>query len=57
MTTLDKAKRKVYERERKNGKRVAAYILLPEPERTRRLEANARRRAYKMRWVQEIKIY
>ena len=45
--------RKAYERERKNRKRVEAYMLLPEPERSRRLEANARRRAYQMRWTQE----
>lgn len=45
--------RKVYERERKNRKRVEAYMQLPEPERSRRLEANARRRAYQMTWTQE----
>jgi hypothetical protein len=42
--------RKEYERERKNRKRVEQYMLLPEPERTRKLESNARRRAYKLRW-------
>ena len=45
--------RKAYERERKNRKRVEAYMQLPEPERSRRLEANARRRAYQIRWTQE----
>lgn len=45
--------RKTYERERKNRKRVEAYMQLPEPERSRRLEANAMRRAYQMRWTQE----
>jgi hypothetical protein len=47
--------RKDYERERKNRKRIEAYMLLPEPERSRKLEANARRRAYQMRWTQEKK--
>jgi len=45
--------RKDYERERKNRKRIEAYMLLSEPERSRKLEANARRRAYQMRWTQE----
>ena len=43
--------RKEYERERKNRKRVAYYMTLPEPERSRRLEANARRREYQMTWT------
>ena len=47
--------RKDYERERKNRKRVESYMLLPEPERTQKLSANARRRAYQMRWTQEKK--
>lgn len=42
--------RREYERERKNAKRVAQYLLLPEPERSRRLEANARRRGLGLRW-------
>lgn len=42
--------RRDYERERRNRKRVEAYMLLPEPERSRRLEANARRRSLKLRW-------
>lgn len=51
MPLKDPQKRKEYERERKNRKRIEAYNLLPEPERTRRLEANLRRRSYQMRWV------
>lgn len=43
--------RKEYERERKNRKRIAFYMTLPEPEQSRRLEANARRRAHQMRWT------
>lgn len=42
--------RRAYERERRNRKRVEAYMLLPEPERSRKLEANARRRALNLRW-------
>jgi hypothetical protein len=49
----DPDKRKDYERERKNRKRVEAYNLLPEPERTRKLNANEARRAYKMRWTSD----
>jgi hypothetical protein len=45
--------RKEYERERKNRKRIEGYMLLPEPERTKKLEANARRRAYGLRWTVE----
>ena len=48
-------RRKDYERERKNAKRVALYRLLPEPERSRRLASNAQRRACHMRWTQEPK--
>ena len=51
MPLKDPQKRKEYERERKNRKRLEAYNLLPEPERTRRLEANLRRRSHQMRWV------
>lgn len=42
--------RREYERERKNRQRVAQYMLLPEPERTRKLEANAYRRSLNLRW-------
>lgn len=51
MPLKDPEARKAYERERKNKKRVEKIMQLPEPERTRRLESNARRRAYKMRWT------
>ena len=51
MPLKDPQARKDYERERKNKKRIAQYLLLPEPLRTQKLEANARRRAYKMRWI------
>lgn len=53
MPLKDPDKRKDYERERKNRKRVEAYNLLPEPERTRKLNANEARRAYKMRWTSD----
>jgi hypothetical protein len=53
MPLKDPAARKTYERERKNRKRLEKMNELPEPERTRRLEANARRRSYKMRWTSE----
>jgi hypothetical protein len=42
--------RRAYERERRNRKRLEAYESLPEPERSRKLEANARRRALNVRW-------
>ncbi len=51
MPLKDPQARKDYERERKNRKRVEAYNLLPEPERTRKLQANEARRAHKMRWT------
>lgn len=47
------AMRRDYERERKNRKRVEQYMALPEPLRTQKLEANARRRAYQIRWTAE----
>lgn len=53
MPLKDPEARKAYERERKNKKRVEKMNQLPEPERTRQLEANARRRAYKMRWTSD----
>ena len=53
MPLKDPRARKDYERERKNRKRVEAYNLLPEPERTRKLNANEARRAYKMRWTSD----
>lgn len=53
MPLKDPEARKAYERERKNKKRVEQIMLLPEPERTRRLESNARRRAYEMRWTSD----
>lgn len=53
MPLKDPEARKAYERERKNKKRVEKIMLLPEPERTRRLESNARRRAYEMRWTSD----
>lgn len=49
-TKAKRDRRRDYERERKNRKRVALYELLPEPERSRKLELNARRRSYGMRW-------
>ena len=53
MPLKDPEARKAYERERKNKKRVEKIMQLPEPERTRRLESNARRRAYEMRWTSD----
>jgi len=53
MPLKDPQARKDYERERKNKKRLEAYNLLPEPERTRKLNANEARRAYKMRWTSD----
>lgn len=53
MPLKDPEARKAYERERKNKKRVEKIMQLPEPERTRRLESNARRRAYQMRWTSD----
>lgn len=52
-TKAKRDRRREYERERKNAKRVALYELLPEPERSRKLEANARRRAFGLRWCVE----
>jgi hypothetical protein len=42
--------RRDYERERRNRKRVEYYESLPEPIRTQKLERNAARRAYEIRW-------
>jgi hypothetical protein len=42
--------RRAYERERKNAKRVAGYMLLPEPLRSQKLAANAKRRSLNLRW-------
>jgi hypothetical protein len=53
MPLKDPQARKDYERERKNRKRVEAYNLLPEPERTRKLQSNEARRAYEMRWTSD----
>jgi hypothetical protein len=53
MPLKDPEARKAYERERKNKKRLEKINQLPEPERTRRLESNARRRAYQMRWTSD----
>ena len=49
-TLAKRLKRREYERERKNRLRVASYLLLPEPEKSRKLEANAQRRALCLRW-------
>jgi hypothetical protein len=53
MPLKDPQARKDYERERKNKKRLEAYNLLPEPERTQKLLANKMRRAHMMRWTSE----
>jgi hypothetical protein len=53
MPLKDPQARKDYERERKNRKRIAKYMLLPEPLRSQKLEANARRRSYGMRWTSD----
>jgi hypothetical protein len=53
MPLKDPQARKDYERERKNRKRIAKYMLLPEPLRTQKLAANARRRSYGMRWTSD----
>jgi hypothetical protein len=53
MPLKDPEARKAYIRERKNKKRVEKIMQLPEPERTRRLESNAARRAYQMRWTSD----
>jgi len=42
--------RRAYERERKNAKRVAGYMLLPEPLRSQKLASNAKRRSLNLRW-------
>ena len=49
-TRAKRERRREYERERKNRQRVALYELLPEPERSRKLEANERRRSLGLRW-------
>jgi hypothetical protein len=49
-TKAKRERRREYERERKNRQRIALYESLPEPERSRRLEANAVRRSYGLRW-------
>lgn len=50
-TKAKRDRRREYERERKNRQRVALYELLPEPERSHKLEANARRRSLGLRWT------
>lgn len=52
-TRAKRERRREYERERKNRQRVASYVLLPEPERSRKLEANERRRSLGLRWCVE----
>ena len=52
-TKAKRERRREYERERKNRQRVVLYESLPEPERSRKLEANERRRSYRMRWCIE----
>ena len=49
-TLAKRLRRREYERERKNRLRVASYLMLPEPEKSRKLEANAQRRALCLRW-------
>jgi hypothetical protein len=49
-TAAKRKHRREYERERKNRKRIEAYMLLPEPERSRKLEANEYRRSLGLRW-------
>ena len=49
-TAAKRKRRREYERERKNQQRIDAYMLLPEPERSRKLEANAYRRSLGLRW-------
>lgn len=49
-TKAKRDRRREYERERKNRKRVEGYMLLPEPERSAKLLANERRRSYRLRW-------
>jgi len=49
-TRAKRERRRGYERERKNRQRVASYMLLSEPERSRKLALNALRRSYGMRW-------
>jgi hypothetical protein len=50
LTAAKRKHRREYERERKNRKRIEAYMLLPEPERSRKLEANEYRRSLSLRW-------
>lgn len=50
LTAAKRKHRREYERERKNRKRIEQYMLLPEPERSRKLESNAYRRSLKLRW-------
>jgi hypothetical protein len=52
-TRAKRERRREYERERKNRQRVALYELLPEPERSRKLDANERRRSLGLRWCVE----
>jgi hypothetical protein len=49
-TAAKRKHRREYERERKNKQRIESYMLLPEPERTLKLEANEYRRSLGLRW-------
>jgi hypothetical protein len=49
-TAAKRKRRREYERERKNKQRIESYMLLPEPERTLKLEANEYRRSLGLRW-------
>jgi hypothetical protein len=49
-TAAKRKRRREYERERKNRKRIESYMLLPEPERSRKLAANEYRRSLNLRW-------
>jgi hypothetical protein len=55
-TDAKRERRRAYERERKNKKRIAQYMLLPEPERSRKLQANAYRRSLRLRWKERTYI-
>jgi hypothetical protein len=50
MPLSDPEKRKDYERERKQKRRIEKIMSLPETEQTIALERNQRRRGHSMRW-------
>jgi hypothetical protein len=53
MPIRDPDKRREYERERKQKRRLEKIMSLPETEQIVALSKNERRRSYSMRWIRQ----